>query len=295
MILTTFKKDGELRLGVKIPFGVIDVKAAAEGRKNSAAMLPLTPDELYKHGIDGLSELAEFTGKLLKANNTDYLLKEEELEYGPLVPNPQKIICIGQNYRKHALETGSEIPTTPVVFGKFNNALTAPNTQVPIPKSTTQADYEAELAVVIGRRCWEVSEADALKYVLGYACSNDISARDIQRRTSQWMLGKSFDKFFPIGPHLVTADQIPDPQTLGIRCFLNGEKRQDSNTSDMIFSVAVLISHISQYWTLEPGDIISTGTPEGVILGMKDKVWMKPGDNVTVEIDQLGSLTNTMA
>ncbi|MBX3080178.1 MAG: fumarylacetoacetate hydrolase family protein [Anaerolineae bacterium] len=295
MILTTFKKDGELRLGVKIPFGVIDVKAAVEGRKHTAAILPVTPDDLYKHGIDGLADLAEFTGKLLKASNTDYLLKEEELEYGPLVPNPQKIICIGQNYRKHALETGSEIPTTPVVFGKFNNALTAPNAKVPIPKSTTQADYEAELAVVMGRRCWEVSEADALKYVLGYACANDISARDIQRRTSQWMLGKSFDKFFPIGPHLVTADQIPDPQTLGIRCYLNGEKRQDSNTSDMIFSVAYLISHISQYWTLEPGDIISTGTPEGVILGMKDKVWMKPGDKVTVEVDQLGTLTNYMA
>jgi 2-keto-4-pentenoate hydratase/2-oxohepta-3-ene-1,7-dioic acid hydratase in catechol pathway len=295
MILTTFKKDGELRLGVKIPFGVIDVKAAVEGRKHSAKMLPTTPDELYKHGIDGLSELAEFTGKLLKANNNDYLLKEEELEYGPLVPNPQKIICIGQNYRKHALETGSEIPTSPVIFGKFNNSLAAPNEKVPIPKSTQQADYEAELAVVIGRRAFEVSEADALTYVLGYCCANDISAREVQRRTSQFMLGKSLDKFFPIGPHLVTADQIPDPQTLGIRCYLNNEKRQDSNTADMIFSVAYLIHYISQYWTLEPGDIISTGTPEGVILGMKEKVWMKAGDKVTVEVDQLGTLTNIMA
>jgi 2-keto-4-pentenoate hydratase/2-oxohepta-3-ene-1,7-dioic acid hydratase in catechol pathway len=295
MILLTFMKDGELRLGVKIPFGVIDVKAAADGKKRDAGDMPITPADLFAQGSAGLSKLAEFTGKLLKANNTDYLLKEDELTLGPAVPNPQKIICIGQNYRKHALETGSDIPTLPVVFGKFGNALAAPNERIPFPKAAEQYDYEAELAVVIGRVCHEVSEADALNYVLGYCCANDISAREVQRRTSQWMLGKSFDKFFPIGPYLVTADQITDPQALGIRLYLNGEKRQDSNTSDMIFGVAHLISYISQFWTLVPGDIISTGTPEGVILGMKDKVWLKSGDTMTVEIDHLGKLTNVIA
>jgi 2-keto-4-pentenoate hydratase/2-oxohepta-3-ene-1,7-dioic acid hydratase in catechol pathway len=295
MILVTFKKDGALRLGIRLPVGVIDVQAAAEGRKRDMGEMPITPDDLFAQGSAGLAALAEFTGKLIKANNTDYLLPEATLEFGPAVPNPQKIICIGQNYRRHALETGSEIPTSPVVFGKFNNALAAPNEAVPLPASAVQYDYEAELAVVIGRTCRDVSEADALSYVLGYCCANDISARDLQRRTSQWMLGKSFDKFYPIGPYLVTADQVSDPQALGIRLYMNGEKRQDSNTSDMIFSVAHLVSYISQYWTLVPGDIISTGTPEGVILGTQDKVWLKAGDKVTVEIDHLGSLTNVMA
>ncbi|MBX3064448.1 MAG: fumarylacetoacetate hydrolase family protein [Anaerolineae bacterium] len=293
MILLTFKKDGELRLGVRLPIGVIDVKAAAEGNR-SASKLPLTPDELFMHGSEGLAELAEFTARTIKANDSSHILDESKLELGPCVPHPPKIICIGQNYRKHALETGSTPPESLIVFAKFNNSLAAANEDIPLPRTAERYDYEAELAVIIGRTARDVSEADALSYVLGYACANDISARDLQMRTSQWVLGKSLDKFLPLGPYLVTADQVPDPQALGIRGYLNGEKRQDSNTSDMIFSVAYMVSYISQYWTLQPGDVISTGTPEGVIAGRADKVWMKPGDTYTVEIDGLGKLTNKM-
>ncbi|MDZ4763013.1 MAG: fumarylacetoacetate hydrolase family protein, partial [Chloroflexota bacterium] len=204
-------------------------------------------------------------------------------------------ICVGLNYRRHAIETGAAIPTTPILFSKFNNALAAPGEVVPIPRTAEQTDYEAELVVVIGRRAKYVSEADALDHVLGYCNGNDVSARDLQLRTSQWLLGKTPDKFMPIGPYLMTADEAGDPANLRVRGWLNGEPRQDSNTADMIFSVAQVISYASQYMTLEPGDIITTGTPEGVILGMKDKVWLKPGDEYIVEIGNLGRLVNRMA
>lgn len=155
-------------------------------------------------------------------------------------------------------------------------------------------DYEAELCVVIGKRARYVSEADALDHVLGYCNANDLSERALQFASSQWLLGKTLDKFLPIGPYLVTADEVNDPQSLPVRGWLNGELRQNSHTSDMIFSVAQCISYASQFFTLEPGDIISTGTPEGVILGMKDKVWMKPGDVYEVEIGPLGRLRNQL-
>ena len=155
-------------------------------------------------------------------------------------------------------------------------------------------DYEVELAVVIGKEAKYVSEADALDYVLGYCNANDVSARELQMRTSQWLLGKTSDSFCPLGPYLVTADEVGDPQKLATRSWLNGELRQNSNTADMVFTVAQVVSYISQYMTLKPGDVILTGTPEGVILGMKEKVWMKAGDKVAVEVEKLGRLTNTL-
>ena len=165
---------------------------------------------------------------------------------------------------------------------------------MPLTDAATQYDYEVELAVVMGETTKNVSAADALNTVFGYATANDLSARDLQNRTSQWLLGKTMDKFMPIGPYLVTADEVRDPQKLAIRTWLNGELRQNSNTDDMIFPVAELIAYISRHFTLEPGDVIITGTPEGVILGMAEKRWMVPGDVVEVEVDGLGKLRNRM-
>ena len=182
------------------------------------------------------------------------------------------------------------IPEFPIVFNKFPNALAGPGQSVTIPSVTAKADYEVELAVIIGKRATQVSKEDALSHVWGYATANDLSARDLQFRTAQWMLGKTLDGFLPIGPDLVTADEIPDPQTLRLQTWLNGEQRQDSNTSDMIFSVAELVSYCSHYFTLVPGDIMITGTPAGVISGMKEPVWLKDGDVVVVEVAQLGRL-----
>ena len=181
-----------------------------------------------------------------------------------------------------------------MLFSKFNNTIAACGEPIPLPAGTEQADYEVELAVVIGRRARYVSEADALDTVFGYCVANDLSARDLQTPTSQWLLGKTPDKFLPIGPYLVTADEVPDPQNLQLRCWVNGDLRQNSNTADMIFTIAQIISYISQYFTLETGDLISTGTPEGVILGMAEKNWLKPGDEVSLEIEGLGKLSNVM-
>jgi len=210
------------------------------------------------------------------------------------VPNPGKIVCVGLNYRKHAEESGAQIPTSPVLFSKFGNTIAAHGEGVPLIDAASQYDYEVELGVVIGQTARNVSEADALRTVFGYSTANDVSARDLQMRTSQWLLGKTLDKFLPIGPYLVTADEVPDPQLLSLRTWLNGELRQNSNTADMIFTVAEIVSYISHHFALDPGDVIVTGTPEGVIMGTKEKVWMVPGDLVEVEVEGLGKLANRM-
>lgn len=207
---------------------------------------------------------------------------------------PEKIVCVGLNYRRHAAESGMAVPTSPVLFSKFNNALAGDGEAVALPGVATQYDYEAELAVVIGRRATSVTEADALAYVFGYATANDLSARDLQMRTSQWLLGKTLDKFLPLGPYIATRDEVGDPQSLAVRCWVNGDLRQNSTTGDMVFAVAYLVAYISQHMTLQPGDIILTGTPEGVVLGRAQKDWLVPGDEVVVEVERLGKLTNRM-
>ncbi|MCM3629368.1 fumarylacetoacetate hydrolase family protein [Paenibacillus glycanilyticus] len=234
--------------------------------------------------------LAEHKGEQVR------YLKESEIVYGPCVPEPGKIICIGLNYRKHAEETNMPLPEYPILFSKFNNALAAHGEDVPLPKSTEKVDYEAELAIVIGRTARNVTEDEALDYVFGYCASNDLSARDLQTRTSQWLAGKSCDKFAPIGPYLVSKDEVEDPNALRISCTVNGEVRQDSNTSDMVFNCKELVSYISQCMTLSPGDIILTGTPEGVVMGYppEKQVYLQDGDVVTIEIEKLGALTNRM-
>lgn len=250
-----------------------------------AANAPGSVDELVRGGDQARSMLEMADG-----------LARQESQVTPdiCIPVPGKVICIGLNYRRHALETGSVVPTTPVVFGKFNNAVVASGKAVELPSTAEQYDYEAELGVVIGRRAVSVSEHDALDYVWGYCNCNDISARELQRRTTQYMLGKTLDGFLPVGPVLVSSDEVGDPQDLTIQAWLNGELRQSSRTSDMVFSVAEIISYISRYIPLEPGDFIATGTPEGVILGRNPKVWMKAGDLVDVEVDGLGRLTTPL-
>ena len=213
---------------------------------------------------------------------------------------PAAILCIGLNYRQHANETGAKIPESPILFMKNPAALANPDDPIVLPNSCMnplQADYEAELAVVIGKSAKNVSADDALNYVFGYTAANDVSARRWQKHggAGQWVRGKSFDTFCPLGPELVTADEIPDPQTLQLRCILNNEVMQDGNTSDMIFSVAELIRHLSQDMTLIPGTVILTGTPSGVGFVRNPPVYLKPGDIVQIWVEHIGSLINPVA
>jgi len=186
------------------------------------------------------------------------------------------------------------IPTVPVIFGKFADSLTAHGANVSLPPVDYKYDYEAELAVIIGREARDVTESDALEYVAGYCCANDLSARGAQLATSQWVAGKMLDGFLPLGPFLATAEEIPDPQNLAISCWVNGVRKQHSSTADMIFSVATIVAFISRYATLKPGDVIATGTPEGVLLGEKEPQWLRAGDEVSVGIEGLGRLTNRL-
>lgn len=212
---------------------------------------------------------------------------------------PTNILCVGLNYRQHAVETGAKIPEFPVLFMKSVGATHNPHDPIQIPRHlrSEEVDYECELAVVIGRACKNVSREHALDYVLGYTCANDVSARDwqVRRSSGQWCRGKTFDTFCPLGPALVTRDEIPNPNALSIRTLLNGEVMQDSNTSDMIFDVPTLIEFLSGSTTLLPGTVILTGTPQGVGMARKPPVWLKPGDSVSVEIEKIGTLTNPVA
>ncbi|OWU78930.1 fumarylacetoacetate hydrolase family protein [Phaeobacter sp. 22II1-1F12B] len=215
---------------------------------------------------------------------------------GPCVGDIGKFMCIGLNYSDHAAETGADIPEHPILFLKANSAISGPDDAVIIQRNATTVDYEIELGVVIGTSAKYVSEAEALKHVAGYCIVNDVSERTFQSKlTGQWTKGKSCDTFGPVGPWLVTADEIPDPQKLDMTLDVNGERRQTGNTSTMIFTVAQIISHLSQLFTLHPGDVIATGTPPGVALGMKpDPVFLKPGDSMTLAIEGLGRQTQVL-
>ena len=209
---------------------------------------------------------------------------------------PAAILCIGLNYRQHAQETGANIPEFPVVFFKGINTLQHPDQPIHLPThlKSNEVDYECELAVIIGKTCKNVSRKNALEHVLGYTCANDVSARDwqIKHGGGQWCRGKSFDTFCPLGPCLVTRDEIPNPNSLRLRTLLNGHAVQDSNTSDMIFDIPALIEFLSGSTTLLPGTVILTGTPQGVGMAQKPPRWLAAGDNVTIEIEKIGALTN---
>ncbi len=211
-----------------------------------------------------------------------------------MIATPQKIVCVGLNYRDHAEEQGVDLPERPLLFAKWPNTLIGPGEPIRIPAISQKVDYEAELGVVIGRRASQVSADDALEFVEGYVVANDISGRDLQFTDGQWVRGKSLDTFLPVSD-LVPASVVPDPQALPIRAILNGEVMQDSSTSNMIFGVAAVVSFVSQAITLEPGDLIITGTPAGVGAFRDPPVWLRPGDEIAIEIDGLGRISNPVA
>jgi 2-keto-4-pentenoate hydratase/2-oxohepta-3-ene-1,7-dioic acid hydratase in catechol pathway len=285
MKLMMFQTASGAALGVVTSGGIVPLDGSAGGEA-------ITPAALLSEGEPALPRVR---AALERSASSAHLVQETELQLAPAVYRPGKIVAVGLNYRRHAQETGATIPQTPILFSKFNNTLAASCQPVALPRVATQYDYEVELGVVIGRRASAVAVEGALDYVLGYCSANDLSARDLQMRTSQWLLGKTLDGFCPIGPYLVTRDEVADPQQLELRTWVNGELRQNSSTADMIFSVAEIVSYASQYMTLDPGDVIITGTPEGVILGMPEpRTWLKPGDEVTVEVQGLGRLVTPL-
>ena len=288
-ILSFYAPDGDVRLGVETERGVVDVRAAAEAARLPA---PGTARELIAGGQASLTQLDQVLESA--AGDAAHTVAAEELRLAPVVADPEKVICVGANYRKHSDEAGLPVPDQPIYFAKYRNSLSGHGDDVAIPTVTQKVDYEVELVAVIGRPTRRVEVAEALDHVFGYATGNDLSARELQMRSSQWMYGKAIDGFAPLGPFLVTADEVPDPQDLELRTWVNGELRQESNTKDMVFSVAELVSDLSQIMTLEPGDLIYTGTPEGVILGMKDKTWLTGGDEVVCEVAGLGRLVTNL-
>jgi len=280
-------------LGVKIGERIVDVTRTAKALRVKA---PATTDELVAgREVEGLR-------KVLAAGSQAVTVAEKDAQFGPCLTSPEKIIMLGYNYRKHVLEVGAPMPKAPVLFNKYNNALSGHGGAIPLPvKAAKKFDYEVELQVIIGKPARDVSDAEALDHVFGYAVGNDFSARDLQfrdgRQGSQFMIGKTPDGFMPIGPWLVGAEAVGDPQKLALECRVNGEQRQSSNTADMIFSVAQIIAYASSIFTLRPGDLISTGTPEGVIAGKPEaqQVWLKAGDKIACSVEKVGELRFELA
>jgi 2-keto-4-pentenoate hydratase/2-oxohepta-3-ene-1,7-dioic acid hydratase in catechol pathway len=297
-LLSMRNADGSETLGVKLSdAAVIDVRQA---RQLLGMAAPLTLEELLKEGnASGLNKLIAAAQSSRRAGAA--MVKESSITFGRLFTHPGKIVCIGLNYRAHVQETDMKLPSVPILFNKYNNALAAHNCTIQLPPREVayKFDYETEMLIVIGKQARNVSEAEALSYVAGYCTAHDFSARDLQLETPsvQWMIGKTLDNFGPIGPYFVSADLVGDPNNLKIETHVNGEERQSSNTSFMIFNPQKLIAYITRMWTLEPGDIIWSGTPQGVILGYpKDKqVWLKPGDEIVSTIEKLGSLKFRLA
>ena len=293
MTFATLRRPDGLGLGLRTDRGILDVVAAEQDFREGA---PTTIDAVLT-GQGDIDALKRLTDKARANASADrYFVALDKAAFGPCVTNPEKIICIGLNYRKHIAEMNAQVPKMPVLFSKYNTALNNHGGTVGVSETDgAQFDYEAELVIVIGRTARNVSEADASNYIFGYCTGNDFTARDLQRRSTQWLIGKSLDGSAPVGPWLVTAD-LADGDNLKIECRVNGQVRQSSNTSDMVFNCKQLVSYSSKYFTLRPGDIIFTGTPEGVIAGYpKDKqVWLKAGDKVETSIEKLGDLSFTL-
>ncbi len=242
------------------------IESGSEGRKKAERLASEGPEN-SKHALHSVKLLAP-------------------------IPKPRKLICVGLNYRDHAAETGAQIPTVPTIFNKFATAVIGPGADIVLPRVSKSPDYEAEFAFVIGRGGRRIQAENWSDHVFGYTIVNDVSARDYQRATSQWLMGKTFDTFAPMGPWIVTAEQIPDPHDLDIQMEINGEIMQDSNTRELIFKIPDLIAFLSSVFTLEPGDIISTGTPAGVGFARKPPRYLRPGDDVVVKIPAIGELRN---
>jgi len=289
MKLVTYRRyDVTERLGAITEKGVVDLRRAA--RDAGVSEEPFASMMLFLSGGDSLTKEAQ---KLLGAASTESLVPSANVRLLPPLPRPGKIVAVGLNYRDHAMESGAaQPPKLPILFAKFPNSISGPEDPIVIPVGDPQVDWEAELAVVIGQKGKAIPAARAFEYIAGYMPLNDVSAREWQFGDRQWVRGKSPDTFCPIGPHLTTRDDVPDPHSLAICSRVNGRTMQNSNTSKLIFNVPYLVEFISAAITLEPGDIIATGTPEGVGVFRKPPIFLKPGDVVEIEIERLGILRN---
>ncbi len=284
MKLVTYASESGPRAGVMTAGGALDAWSLL-GEPGRAGLRELIAEE----------RLDELAAAAASTTDTPVAVGEGGADLLAPIPDPDKIICIGLNYRAHAEETGQEIPKAPTIFGKYRNSLVGDRATVTLPEASAKVDYEAEVAFVISKRASRVAVEDALDHVAGYTLLNDLSARDLQGLTLQWMPGKVFDGAAPCGPFLVTPDEAGDPGALGISLTLNGETMQSSSTGDLIFSIPELVSRLSAWMTLEPGDVISTGTPSGVGMARKPRIWLQDGDVLEVSSPTLGELTTTIA
>lgn len=282
-LLVSYLTDDGWQLGALSRGRVASLTVPGSGRYSAMRTL-------LGHGADAFRDiLAEAEQKLSRDAGT---APASEVTLGPTVPDPDKILCVGFNYDEHTAEMQVERPAAPNIFAKFRNGLVGDQAPIPVGLISGEIDYEGELAVIIGRHCQAVSEGEALGCVAGFSVANDVSARDLQFRTSQWTLGKAIDRFFPLGPGLAPAGRVTDPQRLRLVTKVNGRTVQDGSTHDMVFTVAQLIAELSRVMTLEPGDVISTGTPAGVGYKRKPPRFLAPGDTVQIQIERVGKLTN---
>ena len=310
MRLVTYQYEGQSRTGAQLDEQVVDLNRAYHaalrhmGNEDELAVadvrVPTDMIGLLRGGDTSLraaQQAVAFVRSQLEGNDKTLSLRGityaiDRVSLLPPVMRPGKVVCLGLNYRDHAAEAGMAVPEYPVLFHKVAGSLIGHSQPIVIPRISGKIDYEGELAIIIGRRGKYIAEEDALSYVAGYTVGNDVSARDLQFRTSQWTTGKMLDTFCPLGPALVTRDEVADANQLAIKTTLNGQVMQEGNTADMIFRVPFIVSYISEIATLEPGDVILTGTPPGIGNTRTPQVFMKPGDTITVEIEHVGKLTN---
>jgi len=279
MKLVTFTQGGSTRIGVLNGDAIVDLSVAAPN-------LPREMCAFLAEGTDALATAKQAASK----TSAQVALKDVKLE-APIL-RPPKILAVGLNYKDHIAETGNKTPEVPMIFNKQSTAVNRPNGDIHLPRVSEQLDYEGEFAVVIGRYCRHVPKNRAHEVIVGYTIVNDVSVRDWQRRVPTFTMGKSWDTHCPLGPCITTADEVEDPHTLDLKTWVNGELRQHSNTSQLLFNCFDLVEHLSTVFTLEPGDVISTGTPGGVAAAMKPPKWLKPGDVVKIAIEKLGELEN---
>jgi acylpyruvate hydrolase len=310
MKLVTFSREGFTRIGALLTETnqVVDLNYAYQAlletqgkyrfEKIAEAYVPANMSEFLQGGNESLSIASEAVTFALENENAfkhKLVHAYNDVKIEAPVPNPGKMICVGHNYREHILEMGRELPPFPVVFAKFANTIVGPQDDIPFFPISEQLDYEAEFAFVIGKQARNVSQADALDYVAGYTIVNDVTYRDIQRRTLQWLQGKTVEGSAPMGPWLITTDELTDPSGLEVVLTVNGEERQHTNTANLVFSVQYLVEFLSNLMTLEPGDVILTGTPGGVGFARDPQVFLKDGDVVRIEIDKVGTLENKVS